>query len=61
MQYFEALDILIAAAEKRFSQPGIEQLLEVEKPILLSANDDNNEASLNTVLEMYGQDFEKKW
>ena len=25
---------------------------------LLSANDDNNEVYLNTVLEMYGQDFE---
>ena len=60
MQYFEALDILIAAVEERFSQPGIEQLLEVEKLISLSANYDNNEASLNTVLKMYGQNFEKK-
>ena len=61
MQYFEALDILIAAVNERFSQPGIDQLLEVEKLILLSANDYNNEASLNTVLGMYDQDFEKKW
>ena len=50
---------MIAAVEERFVQSGIEQLLEVEKPIFLSANDDNYEASLNTALEMYGQDFEK--
>jgi hAT family C-terminal dimerisation region len=59
MQYFEALDILITAVEERFNQPGIEQLLKVEELIMLSANDNNNEALLKTVLEIYGQDFER--
>ena len=59
MQYFEALDILIKAVEERFNQPGIEQLINVEELIMLSANDNNNEALLKTVLEIYGQDFER--
>jgi len=57
-QYFEDLDILITAVEERFNQPGIEQLLKVEELIMLSANDNNNEALLKTVLEIYDQDFE---
>jgi len=31
----------------------------VEELIVLSANDNNNEALLKTVLEIYGQDFER--
>jgi hypothetical protein len=59
MQYYEAVDILTAAVESRFSQPGIDQLLLVEQLLLLSAADESNEALLKTVLEIYGNDFEK--
>jgi len=52
---------LITPVEERFNQPGpgIGQLLKVEELIMLSANDNNNVALLKTVLEIYGQDFER--
>lgn len=63
MQCFEAIHIITAAVESRFSlQTGIDQLLMIEWSLswlLLSAADESNEALLKTVLEIFGKNFEK--
>lgn len=59
VQYYEAIDILTAAIDERFNQPGMKQLLCIEQLLLLSAADKLDDKLLQNVLKIYGKDFEK--
>jgi len=58
--YFEAIDMLHATIEARFSHPRLQQLLAAEKLLLSSVTGDVDEESLEMLMEVYGSDFHSK-